>query len=190
MRLNLDQQKIVVASARQQMQRWYDDRLAEDGQNIERYCLFWAFFLMRAMHQAGLKEAQIQAGTAYWPTVAPEHDDGICDNQYGYRFTWDRLAQSKLIMGEQPEMHVWVAIAKHPVEIADLTAPFFKRRAIQEGRKWAHSDPPDFLWTEPPLPHGVIYQADMQAIEIAYSMLTSAIKGTPLQVRYLRPVEG
>lgn len=186
MRLSLAEQQTLVSEVRREMKAYHAKNLSDKP--IERFCLFWAFFTLKALHKRGLKTAQIQAGTAYWPIVSEETDDGVSANQFGYQFTWDKLAYSQVINGEQPEMHAWIAIAEPPVEIVDVTAPFFKERAIKEGFRYDAPDPPDFFWQEGmQFPFGVTYIADVQAIEIAYAMLNTAMSGGPLAIKFWRP---
>lgn len=181
MRLALEQRNAVVATVRRKMQNWYDGQPRRNLHPIGYYCHWWAFHTMMVMREAGLKGAQLQAGTAYWPIQTKETDDGVWPTRFGYEFDHKAAVKHLAHGGHNPEMHVWVAIAQEPVEMVDLTAPFFKTRAIETGMRFAAPDPPDYFWNEgTELPDGVVYRADMHAIELAYSLLKSEIHGTPL----------
>lgn len=126
--------------------------------------------------------AQLQAGSAYWPITTPKKDDGVSANRVGYEFSWDGNAARKLMNGELPEMHAWVAIADPPREIIDITAPFFKLRAIEFGYKYEAPEPPEFFWIgeDEPLPWGVQYTPNETATKLAYDLLDSIMHGKPM----------
>lgn len=176
----LRQQERIVKQARKDMRIYYHRHL-EFGPGprgpIEYYCMFWAYFTVRAMREHGLPTAQIQAGSAFWPTHVGLSVDP--DKNYGYEWIWDHHTMMRIAEGEFPEMHVWAAVANPPL-IVDLTSGFFKPRALKEGHAWPGIDPPDYLWSGLPLPDGVSYEPDPQAIEVAHAYLATCMEGDPL----------
>jgi hypothetical protein len=173
--------QLVIAQARKEMYNYYN-KMTDPKGPIEKYCLFWAFFTVKAIKNNG-GNAQIQAGTAYWPILA--HDDGVSANQYGFKFEWNDYALAQVACNQFPEMHVWAAILGKKAEIVDITAPFFKKRAIEEGFRWDAPDPPDFFWDHR-VPAGVTYLPDVQAIEIALAMIESNFTEKPMAIQLFR----
>lgn len=203
MRLNNKQRQELVVKVHEGMQDWHQRATlratspeTQPGP-IDQYCLFWSLFTVCYLKTMFNINAQIQAGTAYWPIreIHLDQPDPLPDapDQYGYEFTWSAAALEMLQSGGQPEMHVWAAITKPPYEIIDLTAPFFRERAEREGYTCSGPRPPAYFWhvltDANPLPLGVVYRTDEQAIEIAYAMLGTALSNKPLAFRMLRPLE-
>jgi hypothetical protein len=183
-KLTLYQKQLVVKSVEQEIITW---NKAFQCDSLSKQCLMWAYFTVKELHKWNIKEAQLQAGTAYWPIIPAELDDGVSANQYGYKFEWNHKSFGDVSTGQLPEMHCWVAIPE-PITFIDLTSRFFKQRCLEHGFKWLMPDPPEFLWCEE-LPDCVTYQADMQAIEIAYSLLKTLMKKEPLSFRMWKPLE-
>ena len=182
MRLRLMRRREVAAAARREMEAFYAaGRCGESP--IEAMCLFWAFFTVRACRRAGLP-AQLQAGTAYWPTGPVNDGEESGPNVFGYEWDpGDPLTRAFLMRGQLPEMHCWAAVAGEPPEIIDLTARFFHARAAACGLEIRCPPPPEFFWHEgPELPPGVVYLADMEATHIAYQFLHAAVREAPLVV--------
>ncbi len=174
---SIEKQRQIVDTVRRRVYDYHWSLVAPPGETkgpVEKYCLFWAYFTTKVLNEElPSLQAQIQAGTAYWPIVKEtDPDDGVSPNQYGFRFQLDGTAIESLSRGLLPEMHVWVAVAKPPIQIIDVTAPFFRRRAIQEGYTVTGEEPPDYFWWEGvDLPWGVTYQADARAIQVCYQFL-------------------
>ena len=135
MRLNEQERLAVVAEAKAEMLAWYKSKRRK--QPISYFCHWWAFFTVKYMRAHGLDKAQLQAGSAYWPILTKETDDGVSPTRFGYEFDYDTAVRHLIAGHGSPELHVWVAIAQQPVEIVDLTAPFFKERAIASGMRFA-----------------------------------------------------
>lgn len=180
MRLSKLERDSLVERATKAVTDYHGKHIMKITGPLHKHCLLWAFFTVVELRKLRIP-AQLQAGTAYWPISTPETDDGVSPTQYGYDFDIHR-AMPFISDSLLPEMHVWAAVAEKPQEIIDLTAPFFKKRAIEDwGYKYTAPDPPPYLWCSPDnLPTGARYWANRQAIEIANSFLHSIITNTPL----------
>jgi hypothetical protein len=173
----------LVKTIRKEMEQWYAQQPKEDLGPIGGYCLWWAYHTVEVLKRAGLK-AQIQAGTAYWPIVTAAQDDGISPNQFGYKFEYNVGAALKIIGGVLPEMHVWAAIAEDGGgTIIDVTTKYWPERCLRMiGQVWRASKPPDYLWvTAKSMPPLVTYHADMDAIKLAYQILSLTNHPTPMR---------
>jgi len=135
-------------------------------------CLYWALAVIRACRECGIR-AILQAGTAMWPRLRPEQDDGLSPTHFSYVWepeaplTLERLANNLL-----PEMHVWAAVPAEQ-EMVDLTTSFWPEQCQRLlGRDWPGDLPPSWLWaTCEELPERVVYQADLRAIVAVYQLL-------------------
>jgi hypothetical protein len=156
----------VIKSARRRMERFHRQHQG-DGQNIEAMCLWWAHFTVGALADIGVR-ALIQAGSAYWPRIPPEMDDGVTDNVFGYEFTPGPHNADIVIKGMMPEIHVWAGIPLTN-EIIDLTSGFFPKQAKKLGGfDWPGPKPPSALWVKgTELPPGVLYRPNLEAIAVA-----------------------
>jgi hypothetical protein len=125
----------------------------------------------------------IQAGSASWPRVPPELDDGVMNTHFSY--VWDpdsyaaRLAlagvfQAARLGGRKgfslPEMHVWLA-RPDTRDIIDFTTGLWPEACkLTIGEEWLAPPPPDYLWADE-LPEGVHYAADRSAIDCVIHVL-------------------
>ncbi len=160
--------QLIVSSIRDRMSRWYEleDPLGERGP-IGAYCLQWAVHTVDVLKEYGI-QSQIQAGSAYWPRLRPEQDDGLPSTMthFGYKFGSD---EPWLRVG-LPEIHCWVGIL--PNIIVDVTTSYWPELAALRGIDWPGDLPPHFFWgTADECPEGVVYQASFDAIKLAYSIL-------------------
>lgn len=164
--------KNLIDKIYKKMEHWHECQPRKDKGHIGAYCLWWAYFTVEVLQKEDIN-AQIQAGTAYWPILTEEQDDGVSPNQFGYLFEYNKNAIFKIIQGHLPEMHVWAAVAKENT-IIDVTTKFWPERCMQMiSRRWLAPKPPDYLWAKiSEIPNGVTYQADVRAIQLAYQILS------------------
>ena len=126
-------------------------------------CLLYALAALGVGKVLGVRLV-LQAGTATWPFVAPELDDGVSANSFGYEWDPEHLRSSHaLALGLMPEMHVW---AGDPVaqEVVDLSTEHWPaQRAMLMGGDsgWTGPRPPVWLWGKPPA--RVVYLPNAEA---------------------------
>ena len=139
----------------------------------EGACLYEACCLQVVLGRAGLG-TMIQAGTAQWPLLREEDDDGVAPNAFAYEWQGlgDRLTRDRVAAGLLPELHCWLA-HRDPSTIIDTTTGTWPARAGLAGLDWTAAAPPDFLWGETEALFaearygGVTYAADLDACEVA-----------------------
>lgn len=103
----------------------------------------------------------IQGGSAFWPCVSSELDDGEGPNRFGYEWSDDAAAMVMVDVNtlRLPEMHCW-AVDPERSEIIDLASRFWPAQAARLGIKWRAPHPPRAFWTSfNGLPMGVDYRA-------------------------------
>src|SRR4051812_14542095 len=110
------------------MRRWFDNQSGE-GLVIGAYCLWGGDYTCLVLNANGI-EAQIQAGSAYWPRLTQDQDDGAPTTfpQFGYEFTPGIKNVLAVANGTLPEMHVWAAVASSGT-IIDLTTEYWPEQA-------------------------------------------------------------
>lgn len=130
-------------------------------------CVFFAAETVRAIRALGVR-AILQAGSAGWPRVRPEQDDGKLTTATHFSYMWsphERLSREAMAAGFMPELHAWVAVPRTD-EIVDLTTCYWpeQARAIG-GYAWPGALPPRFFWGGAKhLPVGVFYRPEPEAI--------------------------
>jgi hypothetical protein len=140
--------------------------------NLASACLYWADETVKYLTRQGIR-AIIQAGTASWPMIDPEQDDGVSPTNFSYIFEGVSAQEAEgLLRGRLPEMHVWAAIPDRN-EIIDLTTRYWPEQAlVNGGYEWAGQQPPDYLWEGADrLPDRVIYHPHPQATKLALDLL-------------------
>jgi len=162
--MNRHDRKAMVAEARKLVKR------VVPGVKLRQACLYHAWAICAVAQQRGLR-LLLQAGTCYWPCVAPDLDDGVGHNVFGYEYE-DIMAAGAEAMDVMPEMHVW-ACDPTAGEIIDLTSGMFPAQARDlQNIVWTAVKPPDFLWCSPTeLPTNVVYKATRPACERAVRLL-------------------
>lgn len=138
---------------------------------IGLYCLYWASASVVVLDELGI-DAQIQAGTSYWPRLRRDQDDGkpTTPNVFGYEYTPGRESILTAAAGRMPEMHCWAASMDGI--LYDFTTRFWVENAARVGFTWPGDPPPPYLWEHyNNLPEFVIYRPDLEAIKIAYHMI-------------------
>ncbi len=151
------------------------------------HCLEFAWQGYRIIKETpGAPRTLIQAGSARWPRVPPELDDGVSATHFAYEWHPDsdvaRLVRAGIIpvvrranghtAASLPELHVWLGCPETG-EIIDFTTglwPSACRATL--GEQWLAPPPPEYLWTfGSRLPSGVSYIADRNAIETVVCIL-------------------
>jgi hypothetical protein len=125
-------------------------------------CFYFAVFAIENLREKGVR-AILQAGTAGWPRIRPEQDDGVCPTHFSYVWSpLDPASRIALMQGLMPEVHVWAAIPETG-EIVDFTSGKFPEQARKlVGFDWPGDLPPKYLWARK-LPKGAYYTATMDA---------------------------
>lgn len=134
----------------------------------------------------GAPRTIIQAGSAQWPRIPPEMDDGHSPTHFAYEWDADspaaRLIRSgivpvvrradNVVAASLPEMHVWLA-CPDTGEIIDFTTALWPAACLATiGEEWPGPRPPEYLWTfGSRLPAGVNYIPDREAIDIVILIL-------------------
>ena len=148
------------------------EQLLPDGMQPQAACLVWAAASVAVLRSMGIK-CLIQAGTASWPRIRPEQDDGVINTHFSYVWEPDsKTTLEKVVSGEMPEMHVWAGLPDHS-EILDMTTKYLPEQAWQLcGMDWPGTIPPRYVWANVKrLPDGVMYQPDIDACKLAIIML-------------------
>ena len=120
-----------------------------------------------------------QAGSASWPRIRPEQDDGVCNTHFSYMWEADNLyTKMKLTMGSLPEVHVWAADPQRQ-EIIDLTTGHIPHQCKElTGMDWPGDEPPDHFWCGwEGLTENTLYRADPLATNIISNLMIDIIKG-------------
>ena len=143
-----------------------------DGSRAGQACLYWAHYTVEVLTALGIR-AIIQAGSASWPRVRPDQDDGVSPTHHSYVWEPDSaVTKARIATGDMPEMHVWAAIPALR-QIIDMTTRYWPEQCLLiQGRNWPGNEPPTYFWgTARELPDGVIYAPDLQAIALALHLL-------------------
>ena len=140
-------------------------------------CLYWSFAAVLASRRLGLHESgyefQLQAGSASWIRLAPEDDDGkeTTHNAFSYVFEDSAQTRMRILIGEMPEMHCWVACAKTQT-IFDPTTRFLPQQCEQTGgMTWTAPKPPDFMVFKAGDGQDAFYTPSMEATHLAHTYI-------------------
>ena len=123
-------------------------------------CVYQAVAVIFAAHRYGVHLLP-QAGTAAWPRIELDQDDGISSTHLAYEWQGmeDPRTRHRIDDGLLPEIHVWAA---DPVarEIVDLTTRHLPEQCrVVAGMAWEAPPPPDYLWAgAAELPPGWCYE--------------------------------
>lgn len=155
-----------------------------DVQDFSGHCLILAGSAIACAHKRGVRLV-LQAGSAYWPRVTQETDDGTEANRFGYE--WEPHtphSQRMLALGAMPEIHVWCAHVETQ-SIVDLTSGMFPAQAMRLLRSpWKAPNPPRWFWgTGKELPDGASYSPTLDATRFAAMKLCEALETMPTRER-------
>jgi hypothetical protein len=147
-----------------------------DGGRPGQACLYWAHYTVEVLKALGIR-AVIQAGSASWPRLRPDQDNGVAPTHHSYVWEPDSATtKARLAAVGMPELHVWAAIPARG-EIIDMTTRFWPEqcRLIQR-LDWPGDKPPTYFWgTADEVPDGVVYTPDMTAIALALHLLNGGL---------------
>lgn len=135
-------------------------------------CLDTSMETVLTLQRRGVR-AILQAGSASWPRVRPEQDDGVSATHFSYEWQADRAEQFRaLAAGHLPEIHCWVGIPSTDTLI-DLTTGDWIAAAAKFGFDWPGDPPPPFLYATT-LPPRVVYSVDVRATMFALTVASHA----------------
>lgn len=126
-------------------------------------CFYYGVATVETLRAHGVR-AVIQAGSASWPRVRPEQDDGVMATHFSYEWSPHEMpSRMMLAKGGMPEMHVWVGLPETS-EIVDMTTGLWPAQAKRIGGfDWLGDQPPKFFWGSK-LPKGVHYTPVSDAV--------------------------
>lgn len=142
-------------------------------------CLIYAEHTQDVVQDITGLRTIIQAGSASWPRIKPEEDDGVSPTHFSYVWTDPptTAAMRDIIFcavtsGHLPEMHCWAAIPETG-EIIDFTTKFQKEQCEKRAHlSWTAPEPPEYIWSHMhSLPDGVLYQPTFTACKFAHHMI-------------------
>jgi hypothetical protein len=150
-------------------------------------CLEFAWHGYRIIKDwPGSPRTIIQAGSAQWPRIPPELDDGVSPTHFAYEWHADSAAArlvragvtpiipraDGLVAASLPEMHAWLACPSSD-EIIDFTTGLWPAACMATiGLPWPGPRPPEYLWTfGTKLPPLVRYIPDSEAIDLVILIL-------------------
>lgn len=151
------------------------------GGGRDRTCVPWALAGSIALSRHGVRTIHYQGGSAFWPVVKPEYDDGVTPNRFGYQWSLAE-AMPHLLDGDLPEVHAWLAFDDPDGDrwVLDLAAGGFAREGARELKlkPEAVAAVPEAFWhpVSEPLPAEVEYRADANASRTVAAFV-SALRG-------------
>ena len=154
--------KRIVREARQLVTRHFD----VEGQT--NTCLYLAAAACMVAQKHGLRLI-LQAGSARWPRVTDQTDDGVEPNVFEYVWESDHPAsRAARAAGLMPEMHVWAADPAAN-EVVDLTTGFWPAQCREIlGVDWKAPNPPPYFWGPVDrLPTLACYEPNLEATMLA-----------------------
>lgn len=109
-------------------------------------CLPHACALQVLLAKAG-QCTMLQAGTAQWPYLRLEDDDGVRPTHFSYFWEGPEspVNRERLKRNLLPEIHCWLA-HQEPDTVIDSTTGTWPARARVGGFQWTARLPPDYLW--------------------------------------------
>jgi hypothetical protein len=126
-------------------------------------CLFWAMYGTETLRSYGIR-AILQAGSAFWPRLRPDQDDGISNTHFGYQWSPDDpISIAQIERNMLPEMHVWIGIPLTG-EIVDFSTKFWPAQELEIHKQgWPGDLPPEFFWDTPDKLPGAWYTPSKEA---------------------------
>lgn len=147
----------------------------------EGACLAHALTLQAlAAKRFGLRLV-LQAGTAFWPRIREDEDDGSRPTRFGFKWNGlgDGVTKAMLGLGRLPEIHCWLGDPESN-DLIDPTTGAWPLLAAEHGLKWTAKRPPEFLWcelegfeakqAEKPQPFRVVYHVQREATIVALDL--------------------
>ena len=165
----------MVAAARQLAHETFGEPTKGMGS-----CLALTWSICTIARRQGLRLI-MQAGSAHWPRVTNETDDGTEPNLFGYE--WDLQTALRVMPSLPPnwlpEIHIWAADPV-AVEIVDLSTGAFPTLCkSMTGLPWKAPQPPAYFWGNPlDVPTPGYYHPQRSACEMAVRLLRRALGDT------------
>lgn len=152
----------------------YEVKEVFPGKPLGRMCLPLSLAIGSILEEQGI-DTNLFAGTAMFPVVPPNEDDGNQATHHSFVFDPD-IAELQSLFGNFPEMHVWIVCRG---EVIDATCGAQTRHGIKQGIKVENPIKlPDYLWGDP-CDYGISYvphpAGKRMAFKIAHQMRRSAI---------------
>ena len=152
----------------------FDKAVTPRGVDRHAACLQWSVILTTVLNESGSR-AVLQGGSASFPIITPDQDDGERATHFSYIFE-PEVAIRRYCLGKLPEMHCWVGLPDSN-EIVDMTAGFQPQQA-RETAGLQYWNPelylPEVLWCKcDSLPKGVRYMPDRVATIMAAKMAST-----------------
>jgi hypothetical protein len=167
----------VIQTTHLRVNEWWREQPEDERGPIGSYCLWWAYHLTCVLRGMDIP-AQIQAGTAYWPRLRQDQDDGLPTTlpHFGYQYTPSTGDLVRIaVFHRLPEMHVWVGIPGadgFPPTIIDPTTQWWPDLCrLRIGKDWPGDKPPLYFWGSK-APPGVVYEPHREAIRLCYIILS------------------
>lgn len=143
-------------------------------------CLQHAAYGWEALRDYLPHDARIilQGGSATWPRLRPEDDDGVIGTHFGYEWSDGPATSIAILTGNfsAVECHFWLGVLQpgSPDQLVDFTTWGLPTQArITAGLDWPGITPPPYLWSHK-LPDGWGYRAARGAVEFGYHALLSS----------------
>jgi hypothetical protein len=122
----------------------------------------------------------IQAGTCYWPRKP--RSECRPDELYQFGCQWspdDPASIEQMLLGNLPEMHVWLALPERQ-EIIDFSCDQFPEACLRlTGNNWPGPRPPSYFWQKAEdegWPEGVIYHPEETATSYAGKRIVQLLR--------------
>ncbi len=155
--------------------------------NLIGNCLEFAWHGYQLIkHWPGAPRTLIQAGSAQWPRVPPELDDGVSPTHFSYQWCPGsdvaRLVRAGIFPAVRrgdgqlafslPEMHVWLG-CPGTGELIDFSSGLWPAACkAATGLDWLAPPPPEYVWAlGDRLPAGARYAPCRDAIDLVVLLL-------------------
>jgi hypothetical protein len=168
-------EKDAIATAAQRMVEHF---VIPKGVERWRACLWYSFGAIPFLKKVLKTRVIAQAGTASWPRIRMEDDDGEVMTHFSYVFdAHHEMTAMSLALRQLPEMHCWLALPETG-EVIDLSAGFQAEACEKHsGHLWEAPPPPSYYWF--PVtggPEHVHYDPDPVATRIAIIASNSCVR--------------
>lgn len=147
------------------------------GTPASAMCLHHAAIGWRLINSVLPPDARIilQGGSAQWPRLDPEDDDGVVDTHFAYEWSDGPATSIRILSGDLTavEAHFWLGLIQPglPDELVDFSTWGLPTQARTiAGLHWPGPTPPQYLWASK-LPEGWSYRPARGAVEFGYHVL-------------------
>ncbi len=161
------------------------DKVLEEQGSLVGQCLSFAWHGYETIRSyPNAPQVVIQAGSASWPRIPMEHDDGKIMTHLSYQFEFDSASTTQFLgkllgVSENseedtpyslPEIHIWLALpeSKELVDFTIGTWPLACEGIL--GEPWLAPPPPEYFWGSV-LPPFVRYVPNWRATVLMFELL-------------------